>query len=129
MDGQKMLIDQLLTGPNVAFAGSIMVIVSMLRSYFKEFWKTAAGQRLLPMLPLVLGQAGAFVGMTDAHTWQDKVVIGLIAGYAAAHSFKVGKTSVMGYGLEEQDETEAVPAEKKPEQAVAAEQQPTEKKE
>lgn len=97
-------MEQLLTGKNMTFAGSILVVLSVLRRPLLEFWKSVYGQRLLPVAPLLLGVGGSFAGMTDGVTWQDKVMLGLICGFTAGHMFKVGKTSLLGYGLDSEEE-------------------------
>ena len=96
-----MMIDQLLTGRNLMLAGAIFVILTAMKTPFKDFWASHWGQRLLPVLPLVLGIGGGFLGLCDCATWQDKLLIGILAGFASANFFKVGKTTVLGYGLPE----------------------------
>lgn len=92
----------LVTGRNLVLAGAAFVITSTLRTTFKAFFATRLGTRMLPLLPIMLALIGAFLGVGEgAETWQDKLVLGLIAGFAAGHLFKMGKTSVMGIGLPE----------------------------
>jgi hypothetical protein len=100
---EAMLLDQLLTGRNIMLAGGVFVLMSVLRYPLKDFWDSRLGQRLLPILPVALGVAGAFAGLSDAHGWQDRLLVGLIAGWASAHTFKLGRTSLMGYGLPDAD--------------------------
>jgi len=98
-----MMFEQLLTGRNLMLAGAIFVIMTVMKTPFKEFWASRWGQRVLPIIPVVLGIGGGFAGLCDCNTWQDKLLIGLLAGFASAHIFKMGKTSVMGYGLPDLD--------------------------
>ena len=100
---EGMLLDQLLTGRNLMLAGGIFVLMSVMRVPMKDFYDSRLGQRLLPLIPIVLGVAGAFAGLCDGKVWQDKLLIGLIAGWASSHTFKLGRTSVMGYGLPDAD--------------------------
>lgn len=93
-----MIIEELVTGRNLSLAGGIVVVVMVFRQLFPAAWKTPLGKRVLPVLPILLGVLGAIAGMAEAASWQDRVVVGLLAGYVAAHSFQVGKTSVLGYG-------------------------------
>lgn len=108
-----MMIDELITGKNISLAGGVFVVISASRKPLQPFWDTPFGQRLLPLSPLILGVAGALIGMADAESWQDRLVIGLIAGYASAHTFKVGKTTLLGYGLTDED-TEVPTVQPKP---------------
>jgi hypothetical protein len=100
---EAMLLDQLLTGRNITLAGGIFVVMSVMRYPLKDFYNSRIGQRLLPVIPVALGVVGALAGFCDAVGWKDQVVIGLISGWASAHTFKLGRTSVMGYGLPDSD--------------------------
>ena len=99
-----MMLEELLTGRNISLAGGIFVVTWAIKGFlFPEFWKGRLGQRFLPLLPLALGLAGAFCGVCDCAVWQDKLLIGLIAGWASSNVFKIGRTSIMGYGLPDAD--------------------------
>jgi hypothetical protein len=90
----------ILTGPNLLLAGGLFVVTTTLKSVFPGFFATKAGQRVLPILPLLLGVLGAFLGFASGSgAWQSQVVMGLLCGFAAANFFKIGKTTVMGWGL------------------------------
>ena len=104
-----MMIEQLLTGKNMALAGGIFVLTSALKPMFKKFLATSIGQRVMPLAPIALGVAGAFAGMCDGTAWQDKLLLGTLAGYVAGHSFKIGKTSLLGYGIDTEEGTELPP--------------------
>lgn len=90
----------LLAGKNITLMGGVFALTTTFRLSFKPFFESGLGERLMPLLPLLLGVAGAFLGMCEnAPTGADKTGIGLVAGFAAGHLFKLGKTSVMGYGI------------------------------
>jgi len=99
-------LSSLLTGENAAFVGGILALVSTLRGAFKKFFRSTKGQRLLPVLPVVLGIVAAMVGIGEAKEalpqWQDKLVLGILAGFTAGQLFKAGKTSVFGWGIADQ---------------------------
>lgn len=96
-----MNVEDLVTGKNLELAGSIFVLMSVIKQIVPTFWKTKIGQRILPVLPILIGVAGAFIGLCEnCVTWQDKLLIGLLAGAAAAHTFKLARTSLVGYGLD-----------------------------
>lgn len=107
-----MMFEELLTGRNVSLAGGIFVCLSMAKKMAPAFFKARVGQRVLPVLPIILGEIGAFINLSDAVKWQDKLLVGLIAGWAAGNVFKVGKTSLLGYGLpdKEDDSEDPVPS-------------------
>lgn len=105
------MIEELVTGKNWQLAAGIFVLMSLVKQVGAPFWKGQIGQRLLPVLPLLFGIAGAFVGICEnCSTWQDKLLIGILAGYVAGHTFKVLRTTVVGYGT---GEVEAAPSGKK----------------
>jgi hypothetical protein len=93
-----MDLSSLLTGKNAAFAAGLIAVVSGLRAVFPYVFESKVGARLLPLLPMVLGVAGAFLlgGHIDATTVQTKVGVGLLAGLVAAQSYKIGRTTVAG---------------------------------
>ena len=97
-------LSSLLTGENAALVGGILAICSTLKGSFKGFFKSNAGQRLLPLMPVLLGIMAAMSGIGDAgeNAWQSKLVLGVIAGFTAGQLFKAGKTSVFGWGFEDQ---------------------------
>lgn len=97
-------LTSLLTGKNLILTGGVFALTTALREMFKVFFVSTSGQRILPILPLVFGVAGALAGVCDGVTeWQGRLMLGLIAGFAAGHLFKVGKTSLMGAGVEESE--------------------------
>jgi hypothetical protein len=107
-----MDFSSLLVGKNFVLLGGVFALTTTLRSTFKPFFDMGMGERLLPLVPLILGILGALMGISEnAPEVADKVGVGLIAGFSAGHLFKLGKTSVLGYGV-----TKKAP--KKPEDAL-----------
>jgi hypothetical protein len=108
----------LITGANLACYGAILAILQtakMLVPGMDNKWV----QRFLPLLPLILGVAAAMIGMATGKNWQERVTIGIIIGVAAGQSFKLGKTTLLGKGLEP-DAPKALP----PTPAPAADPKP-----
>lgn len=105
-----MMLEDLITGRNMGLAAGIFVVMSILRTSLPKVWATSIGQRALPIMPIILGEIGAFIGVTDAEKWQDKMIVGLICGWAASNLFKVGRTSVLGYGIDVATPSEPAPA-------------------
>lgn len=111
----------LLVGKNFILLGGVFALTTTVRSTFKPFFDAGMGERLLPLVPLILGILGALMGISEnAPTVADKVGIGLIAGFTAGHIFKLGKTSVLGYGVTKK------PKKDLPEGEPAAEDPPVE---
>lgn len=103
----------LITGANLACYGAILAILQtakMLIPHFDNKWV----QRFLPLFPLVLGIGSALLGMATGKTWQEKLTIGIIIGVAAGQTFKVGKTTVLGKGIETAALPPAKPADPAP---------------
>jgi len=98
-------LTSLLTGENAILVGGVLAVCSTLKASFKEFFKGKVGQRLLPIMPVLLGVIAALVGIGDVGaeaTWQNKLVLGIIAGFTAGQLFKAGKTSLFGWGIDDQ---------------------------
>ena len=90
----------LITGKNLLLMAGCFALTTVARKSAKPFFDAGIGERLLPLLPLLFGVLGALMGVCEnAPTVGDKVVMGLIAGFAASHMFKLGKTTVMGFGV------------------------------
>lgn len=88
-----------ISGKNLLLGAAVLAVCSALKSAFPEYFKGHWGMRVLPILPLVLGVIGAFLGVTEAETVADKIVNGLISGFGAGQAFKIAKTSVLGYDV------------------------------
>lgn len=98
-------LPSLITGQNLLLTGGIFVFTTFLRETFRGFFAGTVGQRLLPVIPLILGVAGALSGLSEkVSNWQSEVMLGMICGFLASHFFKVGKTTVMGIGLDSPDD-------------------------
>lgn len=93
------LVTSLMTGANGLLALVVFALCVTLKQSLKGFFNTAVGQRLLPVLPLVLGVGLALLGLCTATRWQDRVIVGVLAGFAAAHVYKLGKDTVLGHNL------------------------------
>ena len=106
--------DLLLTKANLSLAGGVFVLLQTLKMVFPTFFQGKLGQRLVPVIPLLFGVAGSMAGMCSGTRWQEKVMIGLIAGFAAGHSFKVGKTTLLGKGIDVDDPAPAPDAPAEP---------------
>ena len=94
-------LTSLFTGNNLILIGGVFALTTALRESFKSFFASSFGQRALPVIPLIFGIVGALAGVCDGvTTWQGKLMLGLIAGFAAGHLFTVGKTTLLGAGVE-----------------------------
>ena len=99
MDG---LTQSLVSLVNLGLSLAIFALVVTLKRAWPEFVASRAGQRALPVIPMLLGVILALAGFRDAAVtrWQDVIVVGLLSGAFAASIFKIGRTSVLGKGLE-----------------------------
>lgn len=89
----------LITGANLACYGAILALLQTAKMFIPHFDNKWV-QRFLPLFPLILGIAAALLGMATGKTWQERLTIGIIIGVAAGQTFKVGKTTVLGKGIE-----------------------------
>lgn len=94
-----MDVTSLLTGKNLILFGACLMTARLVRGMFFPHFETGWGERLLPVVPLIVGVVGALVGVADAETLADRVLLGIIAGGLAGQTYKVGKTSVLGVGV------------------------------
>lgn len=106
------MLDSLLTTSNLALSGAILAVITTAKRSFPKLSKKGWAQRVMPVLPLLLGVAGGLLGATDATELQEKVTIGLVCGFFAANVYKVGRTSVLGVGIERPEPTEKPEAKK-----------------
>jgi len=85
------------------YAGIFMLtgaVVSVGNVGEKKFFLTDLGQRLMPIIPLVIGVLLAVVGVSEPMASKmDAAVFGMISGGIVGHAYKTGRTSVLGYGL------------------------------
>lgn len=104
-------LTSLLTGKNLLLTGGVFALTTAIREVFKVFFASASGQRILPVIPLIFGVAGALAGVCDGVVeWQGRLMLGLIAGFAAGHLFKIGKTTFMGSGVEDPEPPSTPPS-------------------
>jgi hypothetical protein len=96
------LLAQYATGMNGSLVLVIFVLMTTLKSALPQKVSTSPWfQRALPVIPEVLGLAGAMAGITDAVGWRNRLVVGLVAGFIASKFFKIGRTTVLGRGVAE----------------------------
>jgi len=92
--------NDMLNGANVILVTMIVAITSAIKFLFSDFFESALGKRLLPVVPIVLGIIGGLVGIAQpAETILDKIMVGLMSGLSAAMSYKIGHTTIMGNGV------------------------------
>lgn len=66
----------------------------------KKFFMSDLGQRIMPIIPLLIGVLLAIAGVCEPMASKaDAAVFGMISGGIVGHAYKTGRTSVMGYGL------------------------------
>lgn len=93
-------VTDLFSQANGILAAFIFGCMLAVRSLAPVFFESALGQRLLPVIPMIVGIAASLAGLGAAHgTISEKVTMGVIAGSFVAHAFKIGKTSVVGSGV------------------------------
>jgi hypothetical protein len=80
--------------------GVVFALLQTVKMAVPKWAATKVGQRLMPLIPIALGVVGAVAGLSSATTWGDKIALGVIAGFAAGQGFKVGKTTLLGKGIE-----------------------------
>jgi len=96
------VVEQIVTPQVAALAAGIVAIlwgVGMVRGADgTKLADRAWWRRVLPLVPLLLGVAGAFMPgvIPDAVGWGAQVLAGLLAGFTAAHGRKVVRRVVMG---------------------------------
>ena len=92
---------EILSGASATLVTIIIAMLSILKSVFAEFFASNLGQRLLPVIPIVLGMFGGLLGLTAAVGLKAQLVAGFLTGISASFLFKVGKTTVLGQGIVE----------------------------
>lgn len=91
----------LVSGKNAALAAAIVVVLAFARGSAPALFQKRAVQRVLPVLPVIMGILGIFCGFGEGgDCWQNKLVSGLLTGAAASTLYKVGRTSILGQGLD-----------------------------
>lgn len=97
----EWIFEKLATTENLMLVGAIFAVLQVVKMVVPKWASTKLGQRLTPIIPEVLGVGGALMGLGSGNTWQEKIAMGLMAGFAASKGFKVGKTTVLGKGISE----------------------------
>jgi len=94
--------DSLMSWVNLSLAGAIFVVTATLKQILGKFFTSPVGQRLLPLIPLVLGVGLSLAGFHDGRMsrWQDLVIVGVLSGAFSGQIFKIGRTSLLGRGLD-----------------------------
>jgi len=93
----------LVSPKNFALAAAILVVISFARNTAPTFFARRPVQRFLPLLPIILSCAAFGLGFGDAGdtpTWQDRLVAAVLTGAAASATYKVGRTTVLGRGMD-----------------------------
>lgn len=86
------------TGRNLLLAGGVGVVVAVVRSAAPDFFVSKMGQRLLPVLPVILGVLGASLGFgepTSSRTWQDRITLGFMCSLTASWVYQTAKRVLM----------------------------------
>jgi len=92
---------EILSGASATLVTIIIAILSIAKSVFSEFFASNLGQRVLPIIPIILGMFGGLLGLTAAATLKAQLISGFLTGISASFLFKVGKTTVLGQGIVE----------------------------
>jgi hypothetical protein len=85
------------SGLNFLLGVCIFVLTTTIKRVWAPFWEKPLGQRLLTVVPLVLGVTLSFLGLheEDITSWQETLAIGLVAAFGASYVFKIGKTTLL----------------------------------
>lgn len=97
-------ITDMISGKNLMLSGAVFAVVASVKTVAPSIQSSKVGQRLLPILPVILGALAALAGFCDvalAPRWQDRVVVGILSGAFSGHFFKMGKTSLLGMDLDD----------------------------
>lgn len=99
-----MDVESMLTGWNGVVTGAISGVVHAAKVFFDGSDHSSKLDRLLPILPLLLGGLAGIVGIVEFDAGIDitlakKITAGLLLGTVSMTAFKVGKTTVLGKGL------------------------------
>ena len=97
----EWIFEKLATQQNLMLVGAVFAVLQTLKMAIPKWSSTKLGQRLMPVIPEVLGVVGALAGLSSGKTWQENVAIGLMAGFAASKGFKFGKTTLLGKGVKD----------------------------
>ncbi len=97
-EAAKTLMDTVLEPANFAVVVGVWVIITTLHKMIPELKGRGWWARLQPVLPLVLATAAMWMpGVAQASmTFGDKVLLGLLLGFAVGHVHKMVKQTGMG---------------------------------
>jgi hypothetical protein len=91
-----IFINQMLLGKNLWLVAGIFVLMQTGKMLFPTVWTIKIMLRFDPLIPLVLGVAGALVGLSNATDPKSEVLMGFVLGFLAAHVFTLGRTTLLG---------------------------------
>lgn len=92
------LVNIILKPENMAVVVGVWVIITTAKKAVPEFMSHPILVRILPVIPIVLCVAAMWlpgVGQTDMAVG-DKILLGLLLGFAVGHAHKVVKQAGMG---------------------------------
>ncbi len=95
-DFSSMFINQMLMGKNLWLVAGIFVLMQTGKMIFPTVWTNKIMLRLDPLIPLLLGVAGAFCGLSNATDPKNETLMGFVLGFLAAHVFTLGRTTLLG---------------------------------
>lgn len=91
----------LVSEKNAALAAAIVTVLAFARGAAPALFLKRPVQRVLPTLPILMGITSIFAGFGEGGTtWQDRLVSGILTGAAASALYKIGRTSLLGQGLD-----------------------------
>lgn len=90
----------LLSGHLLTLGVGASILTAIWRRLCPRFWASTAGRRSLPLVPIAIAVAGSLAGLGVAGSWFSRLASGVLAGAIAAHGFKIGRTTLLGVGIE-----------------------------
>jgi len=91
------LTDLLLRKESLYLVAGVWILLETLRRVLPKMAAHAVYVRLAPVLPILLCEGAMWIpGLFDDLTSAHKVLVGLILGYASAHTRKVLTQSILG---------------------------------
>ncbi|AKU92960.1 hypothetical protein [Vulgatibacter incomptus] len=98
----------LLGGQLLTLGAGATILTAIWRELCPRLWGSALGRRLLPLAPIAFAVAGSFAGLGSAGGWTSRLASGVLAGAIAAHGFKIGRTTLLGFGLDAPSDRQGV---------------------
>ncbi len=97
-----------LLGTDMALVAMVLTLMTILKSLFEGFFKKRIVKRFLPVIPVIISVIISALGLMDNEMeMKSRLFIGTMSGITAAYLFKLGKTTVMGAGVDEGDKSKA----------------------